>query len=177
MCRTFTGTITFVPPNPSMPALRFAQLCRRPVLFLSFGFGAGLSPKGPGTAGSLVALPLYVLLAPMSLTAYAALLAVLFLAGIWITAQAETELATPDHPGIVWDEIVGQLVALTLAPVNITALLFGFALFRLFDIWKPFPISWLNRHVHGGWGIMLDDLAAGIAACLCLHGVLLWIPN
>ena len=83
-----------------------------------------------------------------------------------------------DHPGIVWDEIVGQLVALTLAPVSLVSLLLGFALFRLFDIWKPFPIRWLNNNVKGGWGIMLDDLAAGIVAALCLHGILmLWTPN
>lgn len=154
------------------------MLWRRPTLLLAFGFGSGLSPRAPGTAGSLVALPLYVLLAPLPLTLYAVLLAVLFLAGVWVTAQAETALAIHDHPGIVWDEIVGQLVALTLAPVSIVALLLGFALFRLFDIWKPFPIRWLNNHVLGGWGIMLDDLAAGIAAALCLHGILrLWTLN
>jgi phosphatidylglycerophosphatase A len=167
-----------VTASPSIPAPTFAQLWRRPTLLLAFGFGAGLSPKAPGTAGSLVALPLYVLLVPLSLTAYAALLAVLFLAGVWITAQAEAAIATHDHPGIVWDEIVGQLVALTLAPASLVSLLLGFALFRLFDIWKPFPIRWLNNHVQGGWGIMLDDLAAGIAAALCLHGILkLWTPN
>lgn len=153
------------------------MLWRQPALLFAFGFGAGLSPKAPGTAGSLVALPLYLLLASLPLSVYVGLLALLFLFGVWITALAETALASHDHPGIVWDEIVGQLVTLTLAPVSVTAMLLGFALFRLFDIWKPFPIRWLNNNVKGGWGIMLDDLAAGIVACLCLHGILRWIPN
>ena len=177
MSRTFTVTITFVTANSPLSTPTFATIWRRPALLLAFGFGSGLSPRAPGTAGSLVALPLYVLLAAMPLGVYVVTLAGLFALGVWITAQAESALATHDHPGIVWDEVVGQLVALTLAPVSITALLLGFALFRLFDIWKPFPISWLNNNVKGGWGIMLDDLAAGIAACLCLHGVLLWMPN
>lgn len=154
-----------------------AQIWRQPTLLLAFGFGAGLSPKAPGTVGSLVALPLYLLLVPLPLPLYGACLAILFIAGVWITAQAE-QRTSHDHPGIVWDEIVGQLVALTLAPVNLFALLVGFALFRLFDIWKPQPIRWLNDNIRGGWGIMLDDLAAGIAAALCLHGILfLWMPN
>lgn len=154
------------------------MIWRRPALLLAFGFGSGLIPRAPGTAGSFVALPLYVLLAPLPITMYVALLVLLLLAGVWITAQAETTLATHDHPGIVWDEIVGQLISLTLAPVSFMSLLLGFALFRLFDIWKPFPIRWLNNNVKGGWGIMLDDVAAGIAAALCLHGILrLWTPN
>jgi phosphatidylglycerophosphatase A len=147
----------------------FFGLLRSPILFVSFGFGSGLSPKAPGTVGSLVALPLYVLLAPLPLPAWVVLLAVLFAFGVWVTGRAEQMIGVHDHSGIVWDEIVGQLVTFTLVPVSLPWLLAGFALFRLFDIWKPWPISWLNARVSGGWGIMLDDLAAGLAAAFCLQ--------
>ncbi len=157
---------------PNKPT--FAALWRNPAHLLAFGFGAGLSPRAPGTLGSLVALPLYMVLAPLAVSYYLLLLAVLLAFGVWLTAQAERDFGVHDHPGIVWDEIVGQLLALTLAPVSVVWLLAGFGLFRLFDIWKPFPIRWLNNHVPGGWGIMLDDVAAGVAAAACLHG-LLWL--
>lgn len=156
----------------------FFSLWRHPAQLLAFGFGAGLAPRAPGTVGSLVALPVYLLLTPLSVPVYLAVVSGLFFLGVWVTGRAERETGVHDHPGIVFDEIVGQLAALTLAPVSVVALLLGFGFFRLFDIWKPFPISWLNHRVPGGWGIMVDDLAAGIAAALCLHGVLaLWTPN
>lgn len=161
---------------PGVPGL--SVLWRHPVQLLAFGFGAGLAPRAPGTLGSLVALPVYLLLSPLDVPAYLALVAALFALGVWVTGRAEREIGVHDHPGIVFDEIVGQLMALTLAPVSVVALLLGFGFFRLFDIWKPFPISWLNDRVPGGWGIMIDDLVAGIAAALCLHGVLaLWTLN
>lgn len=156
--------------DPTTPS--WVALWRRPAQLLAFGFGAGLAPKAPGTAGSLVALPLYLLLAPLPAPAYLLLMAVLFLLGVWVTGRCERELGRHDHPGIVWDEIVGQLVTLFLAPVSGLWLLAGFGLFRLFDIWKPWPIRWLNARVSGGWGIMLDDLAAGIAAAACLQGLI-----
>jgi phosphatidylglycerophosphatase A len=156
-----------MPPTPT-----FAALMRRPVHALAFGFGAGLAPRAPGTAGSLLALPVYLLLAPLAAPLYLALLAILLLLGVWATGRCERELGVHDHPGIVFDEIVGQLIALFLAPTQWTWLLIGFGLFRLFDIWKPWPIRWLNRRVAGGWGIMLDDVAAGIAAVLCLQGLI-----
>jgi phosphatidylglycerophosphatase A len=155
---------------PATPTL--AALLRQPSHALAFGLGAGLAPRAPGTVGSLVALPLYLLLAPLALPFYLALLAGLLLLGVWVTARTERDLGVHDHPGIVFDEIVGQLAALTLAPLNIVWLLAGFGLFRLFDIWKPGPIRWLNNRVPGGWGIMLDDLAAGLAAAASLHGLM-----
>jgi len=161
---------------PTVP--NFSSLWRSPVQALAFGFGAGLAPRAPGTVGSLVALPMYLALSALSVSAYLAVVAGLFFLGVWATGRTERAIGAHDHPGIVFDEIVGQLVALTLAPLTVTALLLAFGLFRLFDIWKPFPIGWLNRRVPGGWGIMADDLVAGIAAALCLHGILaLWIPN
>jgi phosphatidylglycerophosphatase A len=155
-----------MPPTPSL-----AMLVRHPVCALAFGFGAGLAPRAPGTFGSLLALPVYLLLAPLAAPVYLAVVAALLLLGVWATARCERALGTHDHPGIVFDEIVGQLIALFLAPTHWASLLAGFALFRLFDIWKPGPIHWLNRRVPGGWGIMLDDVAAGVAAALCLHGL------
>jgi phosphatidylglycerophosphatase A len=156
-----------------MPARSaFLELLRHPPHFLAFGGGAGLSPKAPGTAGSLVAVPLYIALAPLPPLIYLLLVLALAGLGVWACARTERDLGVHDHPGIVWDEIVGMLVALFHAPVSWVWLLLGFALFRLFDIWKPFPIRWLNDNVKGGWGIMLDDLAAGIVAAACLQGLI-----
>jgi phosphatidylglycerophosphatase A len=152
----------------------FTTLLRHPAYLLAFGGGAGLAPKAPGTVGSLVALPIYLLLLPLAPFAYGVLVTALFLLGVWACARTERDLGVHDHPGIVWDEIVGMLVTLFLAPVGWAWLLIGFGLFRLFDIWKPYPISWLNDHVKGGWGIMLDDLAAGIVAAVCLQ-LLVWL--
>jgi len=151
---------------------RFASLWRHPVHGLAFGLGAGLSPRAPGTAGSLVALPLYVLLAPLPGAVYLGLMAVLLLVGVWVTGRTERDLGVHDHSGIVFDEIVGQLIALFLVPLHLGWMLASFGLFRLFDIWKPWPIRWLNNRVHGGWGIMLDDVAAGVAAALCMQGLI-----
>lgn len=154
-------------PQPTL-----AALARNPIHALAFGFGAGLAPRAPGTVGSLLAIPVYLLLAPLSAPWYLALVAGLLLLGVWATGRCERDLGAHDHPGIVFDEIVGQLIALFLAPVHWVWLLIGFGLFRLFDIWKPGPIRWLNNRVPGGWGIMLDDVAAGIAAALCLQGLI-----
>ena len=156
------------------PDTSFTTLLRHPAYLLAFGGGAGLAPMAPGTVGSLVALPLYLLLLPLAPLAYGVLVAALFLLGVWACARTERDLGVHDHPGIVWDEIVGMLVTLFLAPAGWAWLLIGLGLFRLFDIWKPYPISWLNDHVKGGWGIMLDDLAAGVAAAASLQA-LVWL--
>jgi phosphatidylglycerophosphatase A len=139
---------------------------RDPVLFLAFGFGAGLAPKAPGTAGTLVALPLYLWLSQFSQPVYLAALILAILAGIWICGSASARLGTHDHPGIVWDEIAGYLVTMIPASGSWISLLAGFVLFRLFDIWKPWPIGIADRNISGGAGIMLDDLLAGIPAAV-----------
>jgi len=153
---------------------RFTTLMRHPAYLLAFGGGAGLVPKAPGTVGSLVALPIYLLLLPLAPIVYGVLVTALFFLGVWACARTERDLGVHDHPGIVWDEIVGMLVTLFFAPAGWVWLLTGFGLFRLFDIWKPYPIRWLNDHVQGGWGIMLDDLAAGVAAAASLQA-LVWL--
>lgn len=148
-----------------------SQLLRHPTQLLAFGFGAGLVPKAPGTFGSLAALPIYYFAQALPALGYAALVAVLFIAGITICARTERELGVHDHPGIVWDEIVGLLATLFMAPSGVLWVAIGFGLFRLFDIWKPYPISWINRRVGGGLGIMLDDLAAAVCAALVLQAL------
>ncbi|MEM1112066.1 MAG: phosphatidylglycerophosphatase A [Pseudomonadota bacterium] len=142
---------------------------RSPAQFFAFGFGSGLAPRAPGTFGTLAALPIYWLLANLPLLPYTLVLLGAVFFGIWICDRASRELGVHDHPGIVWDEFVGLWVALWALPLDWAWLLAGFALFRLFDILKPWPISWLDRHVSGGLGIMIDDIVAGVMACACLH--------
>lgn len=152
---------------------------RDPLQLLAFGFGAGLAPKAPGTLGSLAAVALFPLLALLTPLAYGAVLVVAALAGIAICGHAARALDVHDDGRIVWDEFAGQWLALwPLVPVlawdrrSLLALVAGFALFRLFDIAKPWPIGYLDRKVHGGLGIMADDLVAGALAAACLYGLL-----
>ncbi len=148
------------------------QVLRDPVCLLAFGFGSGLAPKAPGTAGTLAAIPLVLLASQLPLAGYWMLTLLMFLAGIWICGQCERILEVEDHSGIVWDEFVGLFIAMAGAPVSLPAAISGFLLFRLFDVWKPWPIGWLDRRIHGGLGIMLDDAVAGVYAWLCLYGLL-----
>ncbi len=148
---------------------------KSPVQFLAFGFGSGLSPKAPGTAGTIAALPLYWLLAQLGLVGYTLAVLLALVAGIWICQRASDELGVHDHGGIVWDEFVGLWIALWALPVDWLWALGGFALFRLFDIAKPWPIGYLDKSVDGGLGIMLDDIVAGLLACACLHGIHWWL--
>jgi len=146
-----------------------ARALRHPVNFLALGFGSGLAPVAPGTAGTLVAIPVYLLLQPLAPAIYLPLVAVLFLAGIPICAFTANWLKVHDHPGIVWDEVVGYLVTMAFAPAGWLPVVAGFVLFRIFDVAKPWPILWLDRQVHGGFGIMLDDLLAGVFAAAALQ--------
>ncbi len=146
---------------------------RDPVQLAACGFGSGLAPVAPGTFGTLVALPLWWLLQPLPLAAYLAVVALLAAVGVWLCGRAAAALGVHDHPAIVWDEIVGYLVAMTAAPAGWVPMLLGFALFRAFDILKPWPIRTVDRRVHGGLGIMLDDLLAGAFAGVVLQVVLL----
>ncbi len=126
----------------------------------------------PGTFGTLAAIPLYLLLLPTGLLAYtlATLLSVVL--GVYVCDQAAKKLQVHDYGGIVWDEIAGLLITLWGVSLTWQHLLLGFVLFRVFDIFKPWPINWLDRHVEGGLGIMLDDVLAGVFAALCLQLVI-----
>lgn len=145
-----------------------AHVLGDPICMLAFGFGSGLSPIAPGTAGTLAAVPLYWLTSSLSLPTYLVLTLVLLLAGIWICGRCEQILGVGDHSGIVWDEMVGFLIAMAGAPVSPLTLILGFILFRLFDVMKPWPIGILDRRIQGGLGIMLDDVLAGAYAWMAL---------
>ena len=148
----------------------------RPMQFLAFGFGSGLSPWAPGTAGTLVAVPLYLLVAHWSLPLYSGFILLTAVLGIWFCDAASRELGVHDHPGIVWDEFVGFWITLWALPPDWTWIVAGFLLFRLFDIVKPWPISVLDKRVKGGFGIMIDDIVAGLLACGTLHLLRFLLP-
>ncbi|QLQ31215.1 MAG: phosphatidylglycerophosphatase A [Candidatus Thiothrix singaporensis] len=144
-----------------------------PVHFLAFGFGSGLSPFAPGTAGTLAAIPLYLLLAPLPLWGYLLAALAVSVVGVWICGESSRRLGVHDYGGIVWDEFAGFLLTMTAAPAGWVWVVVGFFLFRLFDVWKPWPIRVIDRDLSGGLGIMLDDILAGIYAFLVLQ-LLAW---
>jgi phosphatidylglycerophosphatase A len=137
---------------------------------LAFGLGSGLSPKAPGTVGTIAALPIYWwLLADLSTLWLSTVIVVMFVIGVLAAEKTSQDLGVHDHGGIVIDEWVGMWITMLMVPKDFVWLLIGFALFRFFDILKPWPIKWLDEHVHGGFGIMIDDVLAGLMAMLCLH--------
>lgn len=150
--------------NPS-----FVSLLRNPVHLLAFGFGSGLSPKAPGTAGTLVAIPFYLALVQFSWPVYWAVLLVGFIIGIYLCDRTAKDLGVHDHGGIVWDEIIGFLITMAVAPQGWFWIVAGFLLFRLFDIWKPWPIRWVDKRIGGGFGIMFDDVLAGLYGAAVLY--------
>lgn len=138
-------------------------------VFLATGFGVGTVPVAPGTVGTLLAVPIYLLLSTANLLLYLEILVVLLVVGLVVCHTASAILGD-DHPAIVWDEIVGFLITMVAAPAHWVWLVAGFLLFRLFDIWKPFPIRQVQDRLHGGPGTMFDDVLAGVYAWLCLQG-------
>ncbi|MCH4293424.1 phosphatidylglycerophosphatase A [Shewanella sp. 3B26] len=139
--------------------------------FLALGFGSGLAKKAPGTFGTLAAIPLYLLLSPLPLVWYLLATVIAVVAGVYICDRASKDMGVHDHGAIVWDEVAGLLITMIAAPAGIVWLLVGFVLFRFFDILKPWPIRVLDARVHGGLGIMADDVLAGLFALACLHGL------
>ena len=131
-------------------------------MLAAFGFGVGLAPRAPGTFGTLLAIPLWWFFSGAGPQIYLMLAMTGFVAGVWICNRATPLLGEHDHPGIVIDEVVGYFAALVVVPTNLAWLALSFAVFRLFDILKPWPIGWLDSNVDGGLGIMLDDLIAGV---------------
>lgn len=152
-----------------------ARLLLDPRHLLAFGFGTGLAPFAPGTFGTLAALPLYWLIAGLPLEYYFGVVVLLFVAGIYVCDYSSRALGVHDHSGIVWDEIVGYLITMFAMPLDFWWMVAGFVLFRFFDILKPWPIGWLDRHLRGGMGIMVDDVAAGIFALLGLHLISMFV--
>ena len=152
-----------------------AQKLRQPIHFLAFGFGAGLSPRAPGTVGTLAAVPIYLLILQLPLWAYLLSVLLFAVAGVYICGYSAKDLGKHDHQSIVWDEIVGFLLTLTAIPYSIVNIVLGFIIFRLFDIVKPWPISYLDRRVTGGLGIMLDDIVAGLFSLAILQTIVFFI--
>lgn len=144
---------------------------RRAVHWLAQGFGAGRLPYAPGTFGTLAAVPIYLLLMGLVPWLYGVVVLLLFALGVWAASVTGRDLGAHDHPSIVLDEVVGFLITMFLAPPGWVWIVVGFALFRLFDIWKPYPISLVDRRLENGLGCMLDDALAGVYALVVLQGV------
>ena len=152
-------------------SISYKQIFANPIYFLAFGFGSGFLPKAPGTFGTLAAMPLYLLLVSFPVWLYAVLLVIAFCLGILICGKTSEYLRTHDHSGIVWDEFVGYWITMFMAPVSWVWMFVGFFIFRIFDIFKPWPIKKIDKHVKGGLGIMLDDVLAGIMGALCIQAL------
>ena len=129
---------------------------------MAFGFGSGLAPKAPGTFGTLAAVPFYLLLAGLHPGVYAGIVVAALVAGVLICDSVAADMAIKDPSSIVWDEFVGLWIALFMLPDGWYWLLAGFVLFRFFDILKPWPVSFFDRELTGGLGVMMDDVAAGL---------------
>ncbi len=151
-------------------------LKQRPLCFLAFGFGSGLAPVAPGTFGTLPALPIAFVLYLLGVTGWwlAVLCVVLFFWGVRICSHTERELGIQDYGGIVWDEIIAMLLVLAFVPFRWKWWLAAFVLFRVFDAVKPWPIKWFDARIHGGLGIMLDDIIAAFFTLFVLNAVM-WI--
>jgi phosphatidylglycerophosphatase A len=144
-------------------------LLSHPAHFIALGFGAGLSPWAPGTAGTLLAWALYPLMrAPLSDFVFLVLLAGLFAGGVLAAERTGRALGVPDHGGIVWDEMVATWLVLLFAPPTLAWQAVAVALFRFFDIAKPPPVRWADRSLKGGFGVMVDDLVAAGYTLLAL---------
>lgn len=156
----------------SQPDLKF--MLQHPAHFIALGFGSGLAPKAPGTFGTLAGIPLAWLLFQLPLAWQAPVLLALFWLGTWCCDKAGKALGVADHGSIVWDEIVAIMLVLAFTPLNWLWWLAAFALFRLFDIWKPFPIRQLDARFKNGFGVMLDDILAAVYAIVCILGLFIW---
>jgi len=139
------------------------------ILVLATGFGVGYSPIAPGTLGTLVAIPIYYFLSEIPSPLFEITLVGFFFLSVWISENAERFFGKKDDQRIVIDEIVGFLVTMLWVPKTILFIIIGFLLFRFFDILKPFPIRHLEKKLKGGYGIVLDDVLAGIYANIVLH--------
>ncbi len=149
-------------------------LFKHPAHFLALGFGTGLAKFAPGTWGTLLGFPLFLCIAPFNIAVQIFAGAIFFAIGVYLCDVTGDNLGVPDHGSIVWDEIVGMAIVLIFTPFNWFWWLLAFILFRLFDIWKPFPIRQLDAKLKNGFGVMLDDLLAAVYAIATIHGIT-WI--
>jgi phosphatidylglycerophosphatase A len=161
------------------PDIKF--LFSHPAHFFALGFGSGLAPKAPGTFGTLVGFPIFWLMKDLPIQSQLIIIALLFLAGIYVCDKTGKDLGVSDHGAIVWDEIAAMMLVLTIAPEQWAGWLMAFFLFRLFDIWKPQPIRYFDAKLKNGFGVMFDDLLAAIYAMtsmwLIFYIYLYWISD
>ncbi len=154
----------------------FAFLRQHPAHFIALGFGTGLAPKAPGTLGTLLAYPIFFgLMVAFSLTEQLTVVVALFLLGVWCCTVTGRNLGVVDHGAIVWDEVVAMLLVLTFTPFGWVWYALAFALFRAFDILKPFPIGLADRKIKNGFGVMFDDLLAAIYSIAVLKILERWM--
>lgn len=146
------------------------NMCNK-VHLLATGFGSGLLPVSPGTFGTVAAIPFYLCFVHSPDWAFWLFTLLTCLVGPYICGKAADDIGVHDHKSIVWDEFAGFFITMCFVPFTWMNVLAGFILFRFFDIIKPWPISWLDKHVHGGTGIMIDDIVAGIISA----GILFYI--
>lgn len=140
-----------------------------PRQFLAVGFGAGLLTRMPGTMGTLLGIPAVLLMVQLPLAAQLLAIGIAFAFGCWVCDATARAIGVHDHPAIVWDEVVGLMITCLGAPPTVPVLICAFLVFRFFDILKPWPIRWLDKYVHGGVGIMIDDALAGVFAAVLLQ--------
>lgn len=158
-------------PKPLVPD----AVWQNPLYFIAFGLGSGAMPFAPGTFGTLLAIPFYLLLRPLPLLAYLLVVIAFIIFSSWLSDRVSRDIHVHDHPGMCIDEFAGFFVTMINAPHGFRWILLGFILFRLFDIWKPWPIGWLDEKVHGGIGMILDDVVAGIFAMIIIQFVAFFI--
>lgn len=144
---------------------------KRPHQFFGLGFGFGLAPKAPGTFGTFAALPFIFITMHYPLWLQVVFAVVISIFGLWVCGKTADDLGVHDHPAIVWDEVAGFYITMIGAVISWQSLLVGFALFRFFDIVKPGPIGVLDKRLHGGLGIMADDVLAGIFSLICVQAL------
>ncbi|MEO8402341.1 MAG: phosphatidylglycerophosphatase A [Gammaproteobacteria bacterium] len=156
-----------VPPIPR-------SVWEKPTHFIAFGFGSGAIPVAPGTFGTLVAIPFYLAFQNLPLSIYFIIILLITIGSMWLCERVSNEIKVEDHQGMCLDEIVGYLVTMLAAPHGLKWIILGFILFRIFDIWKPWPINIVDQRVHGGIGVILDDVLAGVYSMIVLK-ILTWI--
>lgn len=156
-----------VPPIPN-------TIWQNPLHFIAFGFGSGALPVAPGTFGTLMAIPFYLAMRSLPTVIYIILVLIIAVLSAWICQRVSNEIQVRDHQGMCLDEFAGFFVTMIGAPHKFIWLVLGFILFRIFDIWKPWPVDYLDQHIHGGIGMVLDDVCAGLYALIILK-FLTWI--
>lgn len=145
-----------------------------PIHFLALGYGTGLAPFMPGTFGTFAALPFLLLFPYINVVMQVILTILVCVIGIWLCDKTAKDMQVHDHSAIVWDEVAGMMITMLAVPITVTHLIVGFLLFRFFDIVKPWPIRYLDKHVHGGFGIMVDDILAGVFSLGVLHTLIFY---